>query len=105
MIVTFKRPLLSILAFLFFTCLVGCAGNKKQESTGEYIDNSVITTKVKTLLLKDVDVSGLAIEVESFKGTVQLSGFADSQLQRQKAENIAKGVSGVDEVKNNIIVK
>jgi osmotically-inducible protein OsmY len=69
------------------------------------VDSSVITTKVKTALLADPDVSGLAIEVETFKDVVQLSGFVDTKEQAQKAVEIARNVEGVRSVKNSLIVK
>ncbi len=85
--------------------LLGCASTRTQESTGEYIDDAALTTKVKTALLADKQVSGLAINVETFKGTVQLSGFANSEAEREKAEKLAREVKGVKTVKNDIRVK
>jgi len=85
--------------------LGGCAGSPEQASTGEYIDDSAITAKVKTALLGDPEVSGLAINVDTFKGTVQLSGFANSSHERQQAEEVARSVAGVEEVKNDISLK
>lgn len=83
----------------------GCAGTATRESTGEYVDDSVITTKVKAALLGDRQVSGMSVNVETFKGAVQLSGFVDTEAERMEAERIAAGVSGVRSVSNNIIVK
>ena len=85
--------------------LGGCAGSPEQESTGEYFDDSAITAKVKTALLGDPEVGGLAINVDTFKGTVQLSGFANSPHERQHAEEVARSVSGVEAVKNDISLK
>lgn len=85
--------------------LAGCAGQPAQESTGEYLDDAAITTKVKGALLNDPRVSGLAINVETFKGTVQLSGFANSEGERQRAEELAGSVEGVQSVENDIHVK
>lgn len=85
--------------------LGGCAGTRTQESTGEYIDDTTITAKVKTALLADKDVSGLSINVETFKGIVQLSGFASSTSEAQKAVQIARTTAGVKSVKNDILVK
>jgi osmotically-inducible protein OsmY len=84
---------------------VGCAGNQTQESTGEYIDDAAISTKVKSRLLMDKDASGLDIKVETFKGVVQLSGFVESDLEKQRAGEIAEGVDGVRHVENRISVK
>jgi osmotically-inducible protein OsmY len=97
---------LSLIAGLIFAvALISCAGSRTRESAGEYVDSSVITTKVKTALLADPDVSGLAIEVETFKDVVQLSGFVDTKEQAQKAVEIARNVEGVRSVKNSLIVK
>ncbi|MGH8614179.1 MAG: BON domain-containing protein [Gammaproteobacteria bacterium] len=85
--------------------LGGCAGSPEQESTGEYFDDSTITAKVKTALLGDPEVSGLAINVDTFKGTVQLSGFANSAHERHQAEQVARSVAGVEAVKNDISLK
>jgi hyperosmotically inducible periplasmic protein len=85
--------------------LLGCAGSRTRASTGEYIDDSAISTKVKTALHADEDVSGFQVNVETFKGVVQLSGFVDTAAQAQKAEQIAHRVEGVQEVRNNITVK
>jgi osmotically-inducible protein OsmY len=85
--------------------LLGCAGSRTRASTGEYIDDSAISTKVKTALHADEDVSGFQVNVETFKGVVQLSGFVDTAAQAQKAEQIARRVEGVEEVRNNLTVK
>jgi len=76
-----------------------------QESTGEYVDDSVITTKVKALLAGDDFLKSFQISVETFKGVVQLSGFVNSQQAADKAGQIARSVNGVTSVKNNLIVK
>jgi osmotically-inducible protein OsmY len=85
--------------------LVACASTSKQESTGEYIDDSVITTKVKALIAADDFLKSFQISVETYKGSVQLSGFVDSQKAVDKAVQIARSVSGVKAVKNSLIVK
>lgn len=85
--------------------LTGCAATPTQESTGEYIDDTTITTKVKTALLNDPEVSGLAINVETFRGSVQLSGFANSERERTHAVNVAASVDGVQSVTNDIRLK
>ena len=82
-----------------------CASTSKQESTGEYVDDSVITTKVKSLLAADDFLKSFQISVETFKGTVQLSGFVASQKAVDKAGEIARSVKGVTSVKNDLIVK
>ena len=84
---------------------VACAATSKQESTGEYVDDSVITTKVKTLLAADDFLKSFQIGVETYKGTVQLSGFVNSQKAVDKAIEITRSVQGVKSVKNDLIVK
>ncbi|HYE35888.1 BON domain-containing protein [Methylocaldum sp.] len=93
------------LALAAAVTIVGCAGSKTRESTGEYLDDASITTKVKTALLRDEVVKGLDIQVETFKGTVQLSGFANTAGEKQRAEAVAQDVAGVRAVKNDIRVK
>jgi osmotically-inducible protein OsmY len=94
-----------ITATLVALLIVGCAGSRTQESTGEYIDDAAITTKVKTQLLRSKETSGTAISVETFKGVVQLSGFVESDVERRRAEEIAEGVKGVQRVENRISVR
>lgn len=89
-------------AFLF---QAGCAGTATRESTGEYIDDAGVTAKVKAAFVRDPAVSALDVKVETFKGTVQLSGFVDSQEQKARAEQVARSISGVQEVRNNITIK
>jgi osmotically-inducible protein OsmY len=91
-----------VLVMIMFA-LVACASTSKQESTGEYIDDSVITTKVKALLAADDFLKSFQISVETFKGTVQLSGVVGSQNAIDKAVQIARSVSGVKSVKNSLI--
>ena len=84
---------------------VGCASTAKQEGTGEYVDDSVITTKVKTAILNEPDLKVAEINVETFKGAVQLSGFVSSQAAANKAVEVARGVGGVNSVKNDMRIK
>jgi hyperosmotically inducible protein len=99
------RNLSLIVCLVFTIVLISCAGSRTQESPGEYVDDTVITTKVKSKLVADQGLSGFNIEVETFKGVVQLSGFVDTNEQAQRAEEIAESVGGVREVKNSLIVK
>lgn len=85
--------------------LTGCAGTSTSSSTGQYIDDATITTKVKTELLRAQEVGGWDINVETFKGKVQLSGFVSSQEEKKKAEELARNVTGVKTVENDLIVK
>lgn len=84
---------------------VGCASTSKQEGTGEYVDDSVITTKVKTAILNEPTLKVAEINVETFKGVVQLSGFVTSAAMASKAVEVAGKVSGVKSVKNDMRVK
>ena len=90
---------------MLIATFVACASTSKQESTGEYVDDSVITTKVKALLAEDDFLKSFQISVETYKGTVQLSGFVNSQQAVDKAVEITRSVKGVNSVKNNLIVK
>jgi osmotically-inducible protein OsmY len=94
-----------IVLLILIASFVACSSTSKQSSTGEYIDDSVITTKVKSLLASDDFLKSFQIGVETYKGTVQLSGFVDSQQAVNKAVEIARGVEGVTSVKNDLIVK
>ena len=94
-----------LVLIMFVVTLVACASNFQKESAGEYVDDSVITTKVKTLLAKDDFLKSFQISVETYKGTVQLSGFVNSQQAVDKASQIAYSVKGVKSVKNDLIVK
>jgi osmotically-inducible protein OsmY len=85
--------------------IVGCAGGKTYESTGEYIDDSAITSKVKTSILGDSKLKMLQINVKTFKGVVQLSGFVDSGNVAARAVELARTVKGVKMVNNSLIVK
>lgn len=85
--------------------VAGCAGGPTQASTGDRIDDTAITTRIKTAFVKDPAVSVLNIGVETFKGTVQLSGFANSQLEISRAVELASDVRGVRSIKNDIRLK
>ena len=94
-----------VLFVIVVVTMLGCAGSRTQKSAGDVIDDGVIGAKVKTALLADEEVSGLQVEVETFKGVVQLSGFVDTAAQANKAEQIARGVQGTKEVQNKLSVK
>jgi osmotically-inducible protein OsmY len=87
---------------LVASTLAACAGSPTRESTGEYIDDTVITSKVKAKFVESEAVSAAAVSVETFKGTVQLSGFVQSAEERRKAEELALAVAGVKQVRNDI---
>jgi osmotically-inducible protein OsmY len=90
---------------MFIAPFVACASTSKQASAGEYVDDSVITTKVKALLAEDDFLKSFQISVETYKGAVQLSGFVDAQKAIDKAVEIAHSVKGDKSVKNGLIVK
>jgi len=83
----------------------GCASTQKQEGTGEYFDDSVITNKVKAAILAEPTLSSAEINVETFKGVVQLSGFVNSSADISKAVAVARSVGGVKSVKNDMQLK
>ena len=85
--------------------MAACASTRTHEGTGEYIDDSVITTKVKALLANDDFLKSFQISAETYKGVVQLSGFVNSQQASDKAGEIVRTVKGVKSVKNDLIVK
>ncbi len=85
--------------------LLGCASTSKQEGTGEYIDDSVITTKVKAAIFNEPTLKSAEINVETFKGVVQLSGFVNSQSDINKAVEVARGIKGVTSVKSDMRLK
>lgn len=93
-----------LLAFPLVT-VVGCASTQKQEGTGEYIDDSVITSKVKAAIFNEPNLKSAEINVETYKGTVQLSGFVSSEAAASKAVEVARGVKGVKSVKNDMRIK
>jgi osmotically-inducible protein OsmY len=101
-----RNVLIHCLVLLMLVAMfVACASTPTQESTGEYVEDSVITTKVKSLLVKDDFLKSFDISVKTYKGTVQLSGFVASQKAVDKAGEIARSVKGVKSLKNDLIVK
>jgi osmotically-inducible protein OsmY len=96
---------LSLALVLLAPFMTGCAGDRYQQSTGEYVDDASITSKVKAALFKDPEVKGLAVKVKTFKGEVQLSGFVNSQHEKDRAGEIARSINGVQWVNNDIRVK
>lgn len=103
---TLRHTTLLLLALAVgFPVLTGCAGGPTRASTGEYIDDAALTSRVKTALFRDPDVSGFQVKVETFKGQVQLSGFVDTPEHKDRAERVARTVEGVRSVTNSLIVK
>ena len=94
-----------LILVMFVTVCTACATKPILENTGEFIDDSVITTKIKSQIAGDSILKAFQISVETFKGTVQLSGFVNSQKDVERADEIANNVKGVRSVKNILIVK
>jgi osmotically-inducible protein OsmY len=94
-----------LISLVLVISVTGCAGGKKIESTGEYFDDMAITTKVKAYILDNSKLNLMQINVETFKGVVQLSGFVDSNEIAAKAAEVAKTVKGVKKVNNSLVVK
>ncbi|MAZ38793.1 MAG: transporter [Legionellales bacterium] len=99
------KKLMFAICLGFSIVLSACSSTSTQESTGQYIDNAVITTKVKSALFEAKDLDSSNITVKSFKNTVQLSGFVNSQADIQKAGQIASKVKDVQKVENDLLVK
>lgn len=85
--------------------LIGCAGTPTKEGTGEYVDDSIITTKVKTAIFNEPTLKSAEINVETFKGVVQLTGFVSSNANISKAVEVTNGVKGVKSVRNDMRLK
>lgn len=100
-----KTTLAALATSLVLLAASGCAVSRGQESMGAYVDDTGITTMVKSRFFEDKDVAGTSISVETLNGTVMLSGFAKNALERNRAETIARGVKGVTSVKNEIVVR
>lgn len=94
-----------LLAAVALTTIVGCASTHTRESTGQYVDDSAITTKVKAAIFNDPSLKSYEINVETYKGRVQLSGFVSSQANIDQAVAVTRGVSGVTTVKNDMRIK
>jgi len=94
-----------LVLLMLIAIFAACASTPTRESAGEYVDDSVITTKVKSLLAQDDFLKSFQISVETYQGTVQLSGFVNSQKAVDKAGEIVRSVKGVKSMKNNLIVK
>jgi len=102
---TYKTSLAALATSLTLLLVSGCAVSRGQESVGAYVDDTGITTMVKSRFFEDKDVAGSSIGVETLNGTVMLSGFAKNTLERSKAETLARGVKGVKSIKNEIVIR
>ena len=101
----FKAMAASCAALLVAISLSGCAGSSTKESTGGYIDDTVVTTKVKTALFSDKQIKSSEINVQTFKGRVQLSGFVSSAADAKRAVDVTRQVQGVLVVENDMQIK
>ncbi len=100
-----RRLATMLFAASLVATLAGCASTPTKEGTGEFVDDSVITAKVKASIFNEPTLKSTEINVETFKGDVQLSGFVAQPQDAQKAVEIARGVKGVVSVKNDVRVK
>src|SRR5512140_3591953 len=99
------RTLSFLVCITLVVAYLGCASTPTREGTGEYVDDSAITAKVKAAIMNEPSLKVFQIKVERFKGEVQLSGFVDSARSVSKAGEVSRGVKGVKSVKNSLIVK
>ena len=100
-----KTTLIATTVSVLMLATAGCAVTRGQESTGAYIDDSVITTAVKARFVENKEVDAVAISVETLNGTVMLSGFAKNTNEKTTAESLTRKVNGVKSVKNEIAVR
>lgn len=100
-----RNAITTAFAVLALVAASGCAVTRGQESVGAYVDDTVITTQIKSRFFDNKDVAGSSISVETLKGTVMLSGFAKSAKEKSIAETIARDVNGVKVVKNEIAIR
>lgn len=102
---TLSKRIITLFFAAFMLSLVGCASTATHEGTGEYVDDALITTKVKAAILGEATLKSAEINVETYKGTVQLSGFVSSSAAAAKASEVTRGVKGVQSVKNDLRLK
>jgi osmotically-inducible protein OsmY len=100
-----RRIVLALAVALAGTSLLACSETPTRESTGQYVDDAAITTKVKAALVKDQSLAGFQIGVETYKNVVQLSGFVDSPRRAERAQEVARSVEGVRSVRNDLVAK
>ena len=100
-----RTTLASIVTAVALLTITGCAVTRGQETVGAYVDDAAITTSVKARFVDNKDVDASSIKVETLNGTVMLSGFAKNMTEKSTAESIARRVTGVKSVKNEIAVR
>jgi len=101
----FNKYFSALFLSVMLVSFMGCASTSKQEGTGEYVDDAVITTKVKAAIFNEPTLKSSEINVETFKGVVQLSGFVNSNADIDKAVSLARSVKGAVSVKNDMRLK
>lgn len=102
---TFSKALSAVFLAFTLATVVGCASTSQQSGTGEYVDDTVITTRVKAAIFNEPTLKSAEINVETYKGVVQLSGFVNSQADINKAVSLTRSVPGVNGVKNDMRLK
>ena len=100
-----SKRFVAFVAAILFASMLGCAGTSTKEGTGEYVDDTVVTSKVKTAIFNEPSLKSAEINVETFKGVVQLSGFVSSAAAEKTAVSVASKVGGVKSVKDDMRVK
>ncbi|HTU68535.1 MAG TPA: BON domain-containing protein [Steroidobacteraceae bacterium] len=100
-----SKGFVAAVAFVMTLAMAACASTRTQKSPGEAVDDSVTTGRVKAALIADPTTKAHQIDVETFKGTVQLNGFVDSSASKERASEVARGTKGVNKVQNNLTVK
>ncbi len=100
-----SNRIFTLVSVILLASLLGCAGTSTKEGTGEYFDDTVITSKVKAAIFDEPSLKSAQVNVETFKGTVQLSGFVNSRADINKATEVARSVPGVTSVRNDMRLK
>src|SRR6185295_5277098 len=100
-----SKGFVSAVMLVVTMAMVACASTRTQKSAGEQVDDSVTTGRVKAALIADPVTKAHQIDVETFKGTVQLNGFVDTSASKNRAGEVARGTKGVTKVQNNLTVK
>lgn len=100
-----QNRVFALLFAIVMLAIAGCTATESKRGTGEYMNDAAISTSVKSALFADPETSSTQINVETFRGVVQLSGFADSPRSAQRAVDVARGVSGVKSVESNIKIR